>query len=281
MLRRLSKIAIITSSVILFGVSTNQIDVYADSIPEEFTISSEENNTMRTSTVKDYEILTAGISSVLYNSDLSAKDEKSSIRTVDIAIVTPVTPSVPNENVKIKEQQEWGADLVTIEFSDTIPNLSEDEQKEQILIDLTEPNILDGTEGNEVCNSAKKTFMGYDAVTSVTSRQWSILHNEEYAWSDTETGFRMFGDRICIAIGQRYAMPGDKVDVVMKNGSIIKCIVGDAKSILDTDATMSYQKYDGSVIEMIVDYNYFIGVDQYPEELSGAIEKIVVLPQDF
>ena len=278
MFKQFNKIALITSSLLLAISVTSQSEIGIDSTSDEVIISSEENNTMRTSSVESYNLLTAGVSSVLYNQSI-VTELTASVEVRDIPLVQ--SPQYNNDDVKIKEEQEWGADLVTIEFSDAIPNLDEDEQKEQMLIDLTEPNILDGTEGNEVCDSSKKTYMGYDAVTSVTSRQWSILNDEEYAWSDTETGFRMFGDRICIAIGQRYALPGDKVDVVMKNGSIIKCIVGDAKAKLDTDETMSYQKYDGSVIEMIVDYTYFHGVSQYPKELDGAIEKIVTLPKDF
>ena len=255
MFKRFSKIALIILSGLLVLSSTNESEVSIDSTLDDTVISITESNTMHSGVVNSRSV-TSGVDDILYSYIVA--------KPIDVKIL-------PIDDVKIKENQGWGADLVMAEFSDILPSLNEDEQKEQMLIDLTEPNILDGTEGNEVCNSATKTFMGYDSVTSKTSRQWYILNDEKYSWSDTETGFRMFGDRICIAIGQRYALPGDKVDVVMKNGSIIRCIVGDAKSTLDTDVTMSYQKYDGSVIEMIVDYNYFNGFSQYPEELKGAI----------
>lgn len=175
------------------------------------------------------------------------------------------------------EVRYWGADLIVSTLKDNIPKLNEDDALENELIKKAKPNIPDG-EG--VCNSANRTYMCWEKVTCKSSRSYKVL-NSKYAWTNKKTGLRMYGDRYCIALGQGYALPGTKVDIVMKNGHILRCIVGDAKAILDTDESRRYQHEDGSILEMIMDCNYFKGSDQYPDEILGKIEKIVVLPKDF
>ncbi len=135
-------------------------------------------------------------------------------------------------------------------------------------------NVPDGTAG---CKSSAITYMGYTAVTSKASKQYQILRGAG-AWSDPSTGLRMVGDRVCIALGSGYAKVGDKVDLVMANGNVIKCIVGDAKADQHTDPTNRFHAVDGSVAEMIVDYAYFKkGTNYYGERIKGKINKVVVI----
>lgn len=126
--------------------------------------------------------------------------------------------------------------------------------RERALCDAADYNVPDGV---GVCNSRQRTYMGYTAVTSRTSAQYKLL-NGPSAWTDEATGFRMVDDRYCIAVGSGYSKKiGTKIDLVMSDGSIIKCITGDAKKDDDTDSTHRYQRWDGSVAEFIVDWRYF------------------------
>ena len=115
------------------------------------------------------------------------------------------------------------------------------------------------------CWSWVHTYMPYTAVTSENSIQYQVL-NSDYAWSDEDTGLRMYKDRICVAIGTGYeAEAGDYIDLVLEDNTIVKCIVGDIKSDLHTDDTNKFHTVDGSVVECIIDYTYFNDTSQYPD----------------
>lgn len=132
-------------------------------------------------------------------------------------------------------------------------------------------------DGEGVCNSANKTWMSYTAVTSRTSPQWSLLRGSS-AYTDATTGLRMVDGRYCIAVGSFYCSTiGTKINLVMENGSVVECIMGDQKSDMHTDPTHRFQAQDGSVVEMIVDRSVFHGTDQYPAELSGRISRIEIV----
>ena len=125
-----------------------------------------------------------------------------------------------------------------------------------------------------------KQWMDYKKVDSKSSVQYRVL-NSENAYTDGKTGLRMCDDRICIAIGQGYGIvAGDYVDVVLANGNVFKCIVGDMKQIAHTDETNRYHIADGHVLEFIVDTNIFESVDQYPEGFEGTITKLVKIESD-
>lgn len=150
----------------------------------------------------------------------------------------------------------------------------EETELEPLLIVLDSSKVPDG-EG--ICNSANFTFMDYTSVTNKKSKQYELL-NSDLAYTDEETGIRMYDGRICIAVGSFYSKHiGTKINLVMANGSVIECITGDAKSDAHTDSTNRYQAYDGSVVEIIVDKTIFTGTEMYPEGLSGRISKIEIV----
>lgn len=67
-------------------------------------------------------------------------------------------------------------------------------------------------------------------------------------------GIRTYDGRYMIALGSYYTSEiGQYVDIVLTNGTVLKCILGDQKSDHDTDKTNRYHKSDGSLIEFIVD----------------------------
>lgn len=142
--------------------------------------------------------------------------------------------------------------------------------KEIAQCEATSPNVADGS-GN--CNSITRSFMAYTKVTSKTSAQYALL-NSNRAYTDQKTGFRMVDGRYCIAVGSGYTQKiGTKIDLVLEDGSIIKCILGDCKSDKDTDAeTHTYCKWDGSVAEFIIDNAYF-NTDTEHNPVNTALNK--------
>ena len=127
--------------------------------------------------------------------------------------------------------------------------------------------------GNGKSNSKTRTHMSYTAVTSHSSMQYKVLNSAD-AWSSEYTGLRMVGDRYCVAVGLKYGVAGDKIDLVMEDGSVVKAIIGDIKARKDTDETNMFQKDDGSIVELITDGNPY-DADKVPAVLKQHITRIV------
>ena len=127
--------------------------------------------------------------------------------------------------------------------------------------------------GNGKSNSKTRTHMSYTAVTSHSSMQYKVLNSAD-AWSSKYTGLRMVGDRYCVAVGLKYGVAGDKIDLVMEDGSVVKAIIGDIKARKDTDETNMFQKDDGSIVELITDGNPY-DADKVPAVLKQHITRIV------
>lgn len=143
-----------------------------------------------------------------------------------------------SEDTDGASRQEWDStDLAEIALCQATPN-----------------NVPDDVAG---CNSTCRSYMSYTAVTCETSAQYALL-NSEYAYSDKETGIRMYKGRYCIALGQGYTKTiGTKVDLVLEDGTIWKCVLGECKATKDTNPEQTFCKWDGSVAEFVVDMKYF------------------------
>lgn len=129
------------------------------------------------------------------------------------------------------------------------------------------------SKGNAISNSKTRTHMSYTAVTSHSSMQYRVLNSAD-AWSSEFTGLRMVGDRYCVAVGLKYGVAGDKIDLVMEDGSVVKAIIGDIKAEKDTDETRMFQKDDGSIVELITDGTPY-DADKVPAVLKQHITRIV------
>ncbi len=129
---------------------------------------------------------------------------------------------------------------------------------------------------NPSCKSWNITYMSYEKITLVSSNQYIQQHSDE-CYTDKTTGIRCVDDRYCIAVGSYYsAKVGDKIDVVFEDGTIVRCIIGDCKSDEHTDENHQFQKYDGSVVEFLVDYEYFSSTKQWEEIVGeGDVVKVV------
>lgn len=151
---------------------------------------------------------------------------------------------------------------------------------EMQLCSSTAQNVPNGTKG---CRSEFKSYMAYTAVTSKNSAQYKLL-NSESAYTDPKTGLRMVDGRYCIAVGTGYCSKiGTKIDLVLENGNIIKCILGDVKADCHTDKTNRFHQVDGSVAEFIVDNSIYqnkcdrSGTVNWIDGFEGKILKVVVI----
>lgn len=102
-----------------------------------------------------------------------------------------------------------------------------------------------------VYGDSRKSYMSYDTITSTSSKQY-ILQNNYGTYTDNN-GLRMVEGRYCVAMGSYYSHNvGQYVDVVLENGKIIPCIIGEAKKDKDTINNCSLGA-DGGAVEFIVD----------------------------
>lgn len=100
-------------------------------------------------------------------------------------------------------------------------------------------------------NSGFKSFMDYRMITDVSSKQYSLQQN--YAKTGSY-GIRMVSDRFCIALGSYFSADiGQWVDLVLKNGTVIQCIMSDLKDDADTDDANIITTANGCMSEFIVD----------------------------
>lgn len=143
------------------------------------------------------------------------------------------------------------------------------------------------------CRSWIKTYMGYQAVTNPRSYQYWLL-NSQFAYTDPETGLRMYDDsgdgtdpRYCIAMGSFYTTTiGQKIDLQLEDGSIVHCILGDAKADVDTnEETHQFGNVNGDVAEFIIDDTVYYtkydrsGTVNWVDGLWGSIYKVMVLDE--
>lgn len=95
-----------------------------------------------------------------------------------------------------------------------------------------------------------KSYMGYQSITCKASKQYKLQQKAKTG----KYGIRTVKGRYLIAMGTYYTKNvGDKFDIKLSDGTIIKCMIGDIKSDRHTDAKRQKQKYDGSIIEFITD----------------------------
>ena len=102
----------------------------------------------------------------------------------------------------------------------------------------------------EVSGDKAKTYMDYRTITSRSSKQYRL---QLRATTDQETGLRILRDRYMVALGSYFnCKVGQFVDIVLSDGEILKCIVGDAKQDIHTDAN-NLHGLSGDTAEFIVD----------------------------
>lgn len=99
-----------------------------------------------------------------------------------------------------------------------------------------------------------KSWMGYKAITCKSSPQYKI---QQIAYTGNY-GIRMVGNRYCVALASHYTTEiGQYFDLILKNGTVIPCVLADAKANCHTDSANIFTVVGANkcASEFIVDTN--------------------------
>lgn len=131
--------------------------------------------------------------------------------------------------------------------------------------------------------SGFKSYMGYN-LFSKSSKQYKL---QQYANTD-ENGLRVVNDRYMIAVGTHYfsdseTIIGTYLDLILENGTVIECVVGDIKADIHTDEDNIVTLHNGCVSEFICDTSTLHNkaksmgdVSYIFEEWNSPVNKIIV-----
>lgn len=173
------------------------------------------------------------------------KDENISpiLESVETQDVASSTENVKNtEDIEVLEPQENTVVETQNDFTEEVQENKQEENQQDSSGAYYMPQ-----------NSGFKSYMSYQAISTTSSPQY-VLQNQ-YAYTG-EYGIRQVDGRFCIAIGTfSNAKVGTYVDLVLQNGTVIPCIVGDFKSDIHTDSNNMVTLHNGCVSEFIVDKN--------------------------
>lgn len=126
----------------------------------------------------------------------------------------------------------------------------------------------------------QKTYMDYRKITSTNSRQYQLQRAGAYTGDD---GIRMVNGRYCIALGTGIgADVGQYVDLLLENGTVINCVVGDIKADAHTDENRIFTLASGCCSEFIVETEKLStdakrgDISKAHSEWNSAVSKIIV-----
>lgn len=113
-----------------------------------------------------------------------------------------------------------------------------------------------------------KSYMSYKNITSKSSDQYKL---QQMAYTGTY-GIRQVNGRFCVAVGSAYTTQiGQYIDLVLEDGTIIPCILGDCKADEHTDSR-NILTSDGSLAEFVVDVPSLSKTVRYTGDISTACD---------
>ena len=108
--------------------------------------------------------------------------------------------------------------------------------------------------------------MDYRCITSKSSPQYKL----QQIATTASNGVRTVNGRYCIALGSYFTSKvGKYVDLVLANGNIIQCVIGDQKKNRDTNSQNAIGN-DGSAAEFIVETSKLNHTTHYRGNVSFA-----------
>lgn len=214
--------------------------------------------------------LEAGVSKIIF-SDIEIKEWNSGWANENIFI--HITPSISSETIiaeqkfnqkiyYIKHDEEWAYSQTTVGNETIIGYIS--------LYDIAESECL-YIEHELPKNTGFKSYMPYTAITDKNSKQYKLQQLAE----SNKQGIRVVnGYRYCVAIGTAFnGEIGDYFDLVLDNGEVIPCIVGDIKADKHTKADNITTASNGCVSEFIVDNKKLNKDTKRDGDISSCFEK--------
>lgn len=132
--------------------------------------------------------------------------------------------------------------------------------------------------------STFKTYEDYRGLTKRNSPQHAL---QSQATTDPN-GLRVVNNRYLVAVGSYFTDDiGTPIDVTLDNGSVIPCIVGDAKADRHTKANHSVGVNNNDAVEFIVDTKHLNttakarGDISYIPGFAGAVESITIVDESL
>lgn len=136
-------------------------------------------------------------------------------------------------------------------------NANEEKTDEDVYLDRS--TIISREESSNIPVGAESWNFTYEPVRLITceSAPSYVETHAEDVTVDEESGILMKDGKYMVAIGTGYGFDcGEAITLFMEDGQMIDCYIGDIKADCDTDSSNKYQKYDGSVIEFIINDTY-------------------------
>jgi hypothetical protein len=233
------------------------------------------NNTVVAKDSSDYKC-TAGITDVIYQNSKSLSQAESKV--VYAKDLTYVFGTKDNETDIVGSYLFDGAILVESQDGDYY-TVSHDGQTAYVKVsDVTNTPHESITKVVSKENHLK-SYMGYTYFGNKT-KQYQL---QQMAQNDMK-GLRTVNGRYCVALGTYFTdQIGQYFDIVLSNGVVIHCVLGDIKANIHTDASNVYTLSNGCLSEFIVDENALdkkakdMGDVSYAYELwDSSIEEIII-----
>ena len=250
--------------------------------------------------VKNEEIVTEnkrGISSVIEDS-LESNDISS--KTKHTEEVVKESPVVEEEKIQqegwttttlnVREQPNTDSNVLdTLPFNTYIKYYEYDDEWAEIAYDNGQAYISRDYISDEECEFVMydvpktrgfKSYMPYTAITNKKSKQYKL----QQIASTGAYGIRVVDSRYLVAIGTAFnAEVGTYIDLILEDGFVIPCIVGDVKADKHTDSTNMVTSANGCVSEFIIDSKALHksikksgDVSNCDENWNGCVRAIVV-----
>lgn len=124
-------------------------------------------------------------------------------------------------------------------------------------------------------NTGFKAYMDYRTITSPSSKQYAM---QQEAYTDPETGIRMYDGCYMVALGTFYAQQaGERFHITLTSGIEFDAITGDIKADIHTDEM--HQHRNGNIVEFVVDTKTISKTCKVMGDMSyagfeGQVEKI-------
>jgi hypothetical protein len=165
-----------------------------------------------------------------------------------------------NKTVNVRKEPNTDSEILEVyEFNTYVSHSEFDDEWSIIEYGDDYAYIYSKYISNEECNyrsvyipnySGTKTWMAYTAITMKSSPQYRL---QQVAYTG-KYGIRMYDGRYCIAVGTGVTSNiGTYVDLVLANGTVLQCVIGDIKANAHTNSSNLMTIHSNCCSEFIID----------------------------
>lgn len=180
--------------------------------------------------------------------DNNAVHENADVRSMesDNVQTPPVSEEVPKQEEVIEKLED---DVPDAPVEPEVPNINVG----TIGASGREASVDVPTQGQ---NGLTRDYTNYDYffdkwTGGTKQREMADLWNSAGRQEDPEKGIAMYNGRYIVAMTETFGQVGDAVDVVLEDGTIVPCILGDIKSMSDPNCTPYGHKLGGGPVSCV------------------------------